>query len=167
MEQKVNIPAEETKENIKKLFDSKDKVTKINENNNEKIIPINEINKKWDMNDRIIDLFIKNIGTDQELRKTYAVILMIILSIELVALIVIFILKGRSILNYSDTTFNIFITGGIAEVFILVKVIVEYLFKDNLTNALNIILENNNPTKRYIDNYNKNKIKSKDEKNYQ
>ena len=58
METKVNVPAEEAKENIKKLFDSKDKVTKIDENDNEKITPINEINKKWDMNDRIIDLFI-------------------------------------------------------------------------------------------------------------
>lgn len=114
MAQKVNIPAEETKENIKKLFDSKDKVTKINENNNEKIIPINEINKKWDMNDRIIDLFIKNIGTDQDLRQKYAVILIVILSIELIALILIFVLKGLNILDYSDSTFNLFITGGIA-----------------------------------------------------
>ena len=162
MAQKVNIPAEETKENIKKLFDSKDKVTKINENNNEKIIPINEINKKWDMNDRIIDLFIKNIGTDQDLWQKYAVILIVILSIELIALILIFVLKGLNILDYSDSTFNLFITGGIAEVFVLVRVIVKYLFKDNLTNALNIILENNNPIKRYTNNYNKNKIKNKD-----
>lgn len=162
METKANIPAEEAKENIKKLFDSKDKVTKINENNNEKIIPINEINKKWDMNDRIIDLFIKNIGADQDLRKKYAVILIRILSIELIALIVIFVLKGLNILKYSDSTFNLFITGGIAEVFVLVRVIVKYLFKDNLTNALNIILENNNPIKRYTNNNNKNRIKNKD-----
>lgn len=165
METKANIPAEEAKENIKKLFDSKDKVTKINENNNEKIVPINEINKKWDMNDRIIDLFIKNIGADQDLRKKYAVILIRILSIELIALIVIFVLKGLNILKYSDSTFNLFITGGIAEVFVLVRVIVKYLFKDNLTNALNIILENNNPIKRYTNNYNKNKIKNKDKEN--
>ena len=135
MEQKVNIPAEEAKENIKRIFDSKDKVTKINENKDEKIIPINEINKKWDMNDRIVDLFIKNIVTDQNLRQKYAVILIIILSIELIALILIFILKGLNILNYSDSTFNLFITGGIAEVFVLVRVIVKYLFKDNLTKA--------------------------------
>ena len=49
MEQKVNIPAEEAKENIKRIFDSKDKVTKINENKDEKIIPINEINKKYNL----------------------------------------------------------------------------------------------------------------------
>ena len=61
-------------------------------------------------------------------------------------------------LIYSDSTFNIFITGGIAEVFVLVRVIVKYLFKDNLTNALNIILENNNQVKYHKKN-NKNKIK--------
>lgn len=106
-------------------------------------------------------MFIKNIGTDQDLRKKNAVILIVILSIELIALIFIFVLKGLNILNYSDSTFNLFITGGIAEVFLLVKVIVKYLFKDNLTNALNIILENNNPIKRYTNNHNKNKIKNK------
>lgn len=163
MEKKISIPAEDAKENIKKIFDSKDKVSKVKEYKNEEMKPINEINKKWDMNDRIIDLFIKNINTDQTLRQKYAVILIKILSIELVALILIFILKGLNILNYSDSTFNLFITGGIAEVFVLVRVIVKYLFKDNLTNALNIILKNNNPIKRYTKGYNKNKMKNKKE----
>lgn len=161
----TNIPAKKTKEDIKKIFDSKDKVSKVNEYDHKEIVPINEINKKWDMNDRIIDLFIKNIGTDQSLRQKYAVILIVILSIELSALILIFILKGLNILNYSDSSFNLFITGGIAEVFVLVRVIVKYLFKDNLTNALNIILRNNNPIKPYTDNYNKNKIRNKTKEN--
>lgn len=166
MSKKINIPAknkENAKENIKKIFDSKDKVSELNENPNEKIRPINEINKKWDMNDKIVDLFTDNIYKDQKLRQKYAVILIRILSFELVALIFIFIFKGLGFLNYSDSTFNLFITGGIAEVFVLVRVIVKYLFKDNLTNALNIILENNNPIKRYAknNNYSKNKIKDK------
>lgn len=168
MSQKTNIPAkntEKTKENIKKIFDSKDKVSKLNENTNENVRPINEINKNWDMNDKIVDLFTDNIYKDQKLRQKYAVILIIILSLELIALIVIFILRGLNILNYSDSTFNLFITGGIAEVFVLVRVIVKYLFKDNLTNALNIILENNNPIKRYTNNkYSKNKIRNKNSK---
>lgn len=160
----TKIPAEDTKANIRKILDSKDKISKVNEDTNDRIVPINEINKKWDMNDRIIDLFIKNIGTDQSLRQKYAVILIIILAIELIALICIFILKGLNILDYSDSTFNLFITGGIAEVFVLVRVIVKYLFKDNLTNALNIILENNNPIKRENSNYNKNRIKQNNNK---
>ena len=143
MVQKTNIPAEDTKEDIIKMFDSKDRVSKVNEYKSEQIKPINEINKKWDMNDRIIDLFTENISKDQALREKYAVILIIILSLELIVLIVIFILKGVNVLNYSNSTFNLFITGGLAEVFVLVRLIVQYLFKDNLTNALNIILENN------------------------
>ena len=99
------------------------------------------------------------------MRQKYAVILIVILSIELSALILIFILKGLNILNYSDSSFNLFITGGIAEIFVLVRVIVKYLFKDNLTNALNIILRNNNPIKSYTDNYNKNKIRNKTKEN--
>lgn len=169
MSKKVNIPAknkENTKEDIKKIFDSKDKVSELNENTNENIRPINEINKKWDMNDKIVDLFTDNIYKDQKLRQKYAVILIIILSFELLALTAIFIFKGIGILNYSDSSFNLFITGGIVEIYILVRVIVKYLFKDNLTNALNIILENNNPIKKYTrsNNYSKNKIKSKNNK---
>lgn len=68
-------------------------------------------------------------------------------------------------MHYSDTTFNIFITGGIAEIFVLVRIIVKYLFKDNLTNALNIILENNNPAKRYVGNNHSNRNKTKSNEN--
>ena len=164
MPKKVKTPAEDTKENVKKIFDSKDK-KKIKESNlNTK--PINELNKKWDMNDKIINLFAENISKDQTLRIVYASILMIILGFELFALLVIFVLKGLSILNYSDSTFNLFITGGIAEVFILVRVIVKYLFKDNLTNALNIILENNNPIKRYSNDSGENKKNKFNKKDY-
>lgn len=99
------------------------------------------------MNERVLELFANNIERDQNLKEKYAIILIIILAIQLSSLIAVFIAKGRGILVYSDSTFNIFITGGIAEVFILVRVIVKYLFKDNLTNALNIILKNNNQVK--------------------
>lgn len=156
---------DKTKEDLLKIFNSKNKVSKVNTNNSQDVKPINEINKKWAMNDKIIDIFVKNIDEDQELRKRYATILIAILAIELVALILIFVLKGLDILHYSDTTFNIFITGGIAEVFILVRIIVKYLFKDNLTNALNIILENNNPSKRYVGNNHNNKNKAKSNEN--
>ncbi len=126
-------------------FNPKNEITKVEKE--EKSSYVNEISKKWNMNDRILELFANNIEKDQKLKEKYAIILIVILAIQLVALIVIFILKGRGILNYSDSTFNLFITGGIAEVFVLVRVIVKYLFKDNLTSALNIILENNNQIK--------------------
>ena len=53
-------------------------------------------------------------------------------------------MKGREVLNFSDSTFNIFISGGIAEIFVLVKTIVQYLFKDDLSELLKIILKANN-----------------------
>lgn len=157
-----NVPAKDTKEDIIKFFDSANKkLVQPKENNNEQIQPINEINKKWDMNDKIIELFAKTIEKDQELKKKYAIALIIILIIQLIALMIVFILKGCNVLSYSDSTFNLFITGGIAEVFVLVRVIVKYLFKDNLTSALNIILRNNNPIKRYKGNFNKSKTSKK------
>ena len=141
-------PAKGTEENkyqiVMKHFDKSEEVSKIEK---EPTKQIDEVSKKWDMNDKILELFANNIEKDQKLKEKYAIILIIILAIQLVALIVIFILKGCGVLNYSDSTFNLFITGGIAEVFVLVRVIVKYLFKDNLTNALNIILKNNNPIK--------------------
>ncbi len=49
--------------------------------------------KKWDMNDKILELFANNIEKRPKLKEKYAIILIIILAIQLVALIVIFILK--------------------------------------------------------------------------
>ena len=145
----------DTKDIIVDIFENKQKRNIFKDNTENK--PVDEINKKWDMNDKIIDLFAETIKKDISLKKVYAIILIIILALMLGALVTIFILKGLNILNYSDTTFNIFITAGIAEVFVLVKIIVEYLFKDNLSNALTIILKNNNPTKNDGIKNNKNK----------
>ena len=102
------------------------------------------------MNNRVLELFVKNIEQDQKLRNKYAMILIGILAIELIVLMTIFVLKGCKVLEYSDGTLNIFVSGGIAEVFLLVRVIVKYLFKDNLTEAFKIILRNNN--KGHTDN---------------
>lgn len=143
-----NIPAKGTKdkyEMILEMFNPRNEVLEIDEKEEK---PVDEVSKKWNMNERILELFADNIENDQELKEKYAIILIIILAIQLIALITIFVLKGCGILSYSDSTFNLFITGGIAEVFVLVRVIVKYLFKDNLTNALNIILENNNQVKQ-------------------
>lgn len=105
---------------------------------------------------RIIELFERNIEKDQTLWFVYAIILVTILGIELIALVTIFILAGCGILSYSDTALNLFITGGIAEIFVLVKVIVEYLFKDNLTETLKIIITSNNKKNNYKNKDNKN-----------
>lgn len=145
------------KQEVLNVFNSRSKIKNINFE--EQNAPIDEAKKKWNMNEKILNLFAENIQRDQELKEKYAIILIKMLKIQLYALLFIFILKGLGFLSYSDSTFNIFITGGIAEIFILVRVIVKYLFKDNLTNALNIILENNNQTKYHKRNNNNNNQK--------
>ncbi len=160
-------PAKGTKEKydiILNMFKDKNEITNISDGEDTK--PIDEVSKKWDMNDRILELFSDTIERDQDLKEKYAIILIVILCIQLIALITVFILKGCGLLTYSDTTFNIFISGGIAEVFILVRVIVKYLFKDNLTNALNTILENNNKIRQTKNNrYKNNKSNNDNSKN--
>lgn len=130
---------------VLKAFNSKKEIKNVR--HEEINSPIDEATKKWNMNDKILELFANNIEKDQKLKEKYAIILIKMLGLQLVALLIIFLLKGFGLITYSDTTFNIFISGGIAEIFVLVRVIVKYLFKDNLTNALNIILENNNQIK--------------------
>ncbi len=148
MKENKKIPAnKDYKTIISSIFETEKEKQEIE--TQEKNIPVDEVKKKWDMNDKIVTLFVENIGKDQDLRSKYAKKLMTILIVELIALIVIFILKGTGTLNYSDATFNIFVTGGIAEVFVLVRVIVKYLFKDNLTEALKIIITTNNNRKIY------------------
>lgn len=160
MSKKYNIPAIKNEE-ILNLFNSKDK-EEVHEDTKSKQKPINEINRKWDMNDKIVNLFAETIEDDKKIRNTYAIILLIILAIQLIALSVIFILTGANVLHYSDTTLNIYVTAGIAEVFVLTRVIVKYLFTDNISGALNTIIENNNPIKKY-QNFNKNKADNKKE----
>ena len=139
-------PAINANENYKKeileKIENKEENLKTN-----KARPLSEFENKWNMNNKIIELFASNIQKDQKLRGRYAIILIAILTVQLLALIIIFVLKGCNVLDYSDSTFNLFITGGIAEVFTLIMVIVKYLFNDNLTEALKIILTNNNQVK--------------------
>ncbi len=99
---------------------------------------------QFNIDDSIVKLYINNAKEDKKARKWYSIILIIILIIELVFLNVIFILVGNQILNYSETVLNIFISAGIAEIFVLIGTIVRYLFTDNLTNVLNMILGKNN-----------------------
>ncbi len=160
MMENKNAPFD-AKKYIREIFNTA-KEKKEEAENEERNAPIDEVKKKWDMNDRILKLFVGNIEQDQKLRSKYAIILIRILSVELIALITIFILKGAGKLNYSDSTFNIFISGGIAEIFVLVRLIVKYLFKDNLTEALKIIITMNN--KRIIRNSKKKENKTSDKR---
>lgn len=142
---------------IFKKLNNNQKITTLEKSNKSKTI--DEVTKKWNMNDKIVELFKEKIEGDNNLKGRYAKILIWILVVQLFILNIFFFLKGIGILNYTDSTFNIFITGGIAEIFVLVKMIVKYLFNDNLSDSLNIILEKNNNKFNYKNN-NLKKIKS-------
>lgn len=133
---------QEYKEQLLRMFNAKNEISE--KKKDEIIKPIDEATKKWNTNDRITNLFANKIEKDTELKGTYAKILIGILIFQLVVLNILFILKGCGVLKFSDTTFNIFITGGIAEIFVLVRTIVKYLFSDDLTELLKIILKANN-----------------------
>ncbi len=151
-----DIDIDTTKELLLNMLDNKKGIKNIEEQEDAKAI--DENTKKWNTNDRILDLFADKIKKDTDLKGKYAVILIGILIFQLVILNILFWLKGRGILDFSDATFNIFITGGIAEIFVLVKTIVEHLFNDDLAELLKIILKANNYKFR-DNNDNKNKKK--------
>lgn len=151
-----DIDIEETKKVLLYMLDKKKNIKNIEEQEDAKAIDENR--KKWNTNDKILELFAEKIKKDTELKEKYAIILIGILIAQLIILNILFILKGREILILPDTTFNIFISGGIAEIFVLVKIIVEYLFKDDLAELLKIILKANN-YKFPDNNDNKNKKK--------
>lgn len=131
-----------TKKKVLNMLDNKKDIKNLEEQKDAKAI--DENTKKWNTNDKILELFTTKIENDTKLKGRYAIILIGILIFQLIVLNILFTLKGKGILEFSDTTFNIFITGGIAEIFILVKTIVEYLFKDDLAELLKIILKANN-----------------------
>ena len=144
----INISAEKTNEDeyileVQKIFD-KQKDLESDLKTAEKVSTVDEASKKWNTNDRITNLFANKIENDIKLKGKYAVILIIILILQLVVLNILFVLKGCNVLKFSDTTFNIFVTGGMAEIFVLVKIIVSSLFNDDLTELLKIILKANN-----------------------
>lgn len=95
---------------------------------------------KWQVYKDLVNVFKERTKNDNNLKKTYSKILIGILISQLIIMNVVFILKGAKVLDFADTTFNLFITATIAEVFTLVTIIVKYLFTDKLTDLLSGIL---------------------------
>lgn len=138
----------------------------IEENDKEKIEKIDEsiekekqgvgldefvVKNKWQVYKDLVDVFKERNKNDNDLKKKYSKTLIKILISQLIIMNIIFVLKGLNILHFSDTTFNIFISATIAEVFTLVTIIVRYLFTDNLTELLKNLLsgeENKNESKK-------------------
>lgn len=113
----------------------------------EKAENVDERIERFKLDSEVIHTFTDGIKGDRKLKKGYAITLIVIFIIQLLVFNVIFVLCGREILTYNTTTLNIYITGGIIEVVALIKIIVSYLFKDNMTESLKSILEKNKTDK--------------------
>ncbi len=130
----------ESIEKINKLLDELSDTDKITKSVDSKPQTVDEVANKWEINKKIMELFEDRMKNDSELKKGYAKILIGILIVQLLALNTWFGLKGFKIIDFADSTFDIFITGGIAEVFALVGIIVRYLFNDNLSDLLKLVI---------------------------
>ncbi len=113
----------------------------------DKTLTFDEAKKRYELDSKVINTFIKNADEDRKLKHKYAMWLMRVFCIQLLVYNSVFILVGTGILHFESTTLNIFITGGVVEVIALIKIIVSYLFKDNVTEALKNVLEKNKMNK--------------------
>lgn len=106
-------------------------------------VTFDEARQRYELDSKVINTFIKNAEEDRKLKHTYASKLMNVFCIQLIMYNFIFILVGLKILHFESSTLNIFITGGVVEIIVIIKIIVSYLFKDNVTEALKNVLEKN------------------------
>lgn len=141
---------EENEKNINAIYLNKlnNLYTSIRENQRikkDKVLsePFDETARRTEMDSQVINAFCEVIQKDTKLKFIYGAILIFLLGLQLIALNVVFILYGLNILKYSENIFQLFLVGTLGEIIALVTVIVKYLFKDNITKALDNILEKN------------------------
>ena len=146
MSKKDNIPAMHQREELFKLFNNLNEKDRMIKSINAEPQTVDEVANKWKINNKIMNLFVNKIEQDTKLKSKYAICLIIILSIQLILLNTWFALMGIGVIKFANSTFNIFITGGLAEVFVLVRVIVKYLFNDNLSDLLKLVIRTSNYT---------------------
>ena len=150
--------SDDTNELIKKINDEKSikKLTDIFDSlkNGEKLKDekvktesLDEAKERLVLDSEVIHTFTKGIESDQKIKRIYAFILLGVFIAQVVAFNVFFILVGMNILNFDNSTLNIYIVGAFLEIIFLIKIIVSYLFKDNITIPLSNVLEKNKPNK--------------------
>lgn len=87
----------------------------------------------------IINAWKQQQDQDREMRKLYANWLIGIMSIQVVAINVIFVLIGRGFLKFEPWTVNTFVTATFAEIGALVLLVVKYLFPATTDRILDLI----------------------------
>lgn len=78
--------------------------------------------------DPLTNELIEDSKSDRDLKKKYAKWFMSILILQLSVMNVVFILSGYKILNYSEWSLNLYMSGTLAEVFGGIFIIINNLF---------------------------------------
>lgn len=99
-----------------------------------------EVKESFELKRKAVDTFSDNITSNIEIKKEYSKKLIFLLVTQFLALDVIFVLVGFGILKYSDFTLNLFLTVGFLELVGLVTIVVKYVFADNISESLKVIL---------------------------
>ncbi len=106
---------------------------------------IDAIGKLQDIQERgkhhrtIINVWKQQQDQDRKMRKLYATWLMIAMSLQVIAINVIFILIGSGMLKFEQWTANTFVMAVFAEVSALVLLVVKYLFPATSDRLLELI----------------------------
>lgn len=98
---------------------------------------------------QVAEAFTNNTKTDRGLKKFYGIVLLFLLTVQLITVNVIFVLGGLKVLKYPSTTFDIFIMGSLIEVAIIVRIVVKYLFTDNISKTFNNMMRQQGNHKKY------------------
>lgn len=99
------------------------------------------LNSDLKIRETILHLYEFESKNDSKLKKTFAIIILIILIGQLIITYTIFILIGLKILKFSELTINILISATLLETYGLINVILKYLFNHDLKQLLLNILD--------------------------
>lgn len=132
----------EIKDLVNNIFNEVTPDDKI-EVSDEEAEPFDEKVERLKLDSEAIHSFTKNIDDLVSLRKKYAYWLIGIFAAQLLFFNIIFILTGCGVLQYSERSLNIFISGSVIEIISLIMIVTKYLFSDQLSRSLKDILEKN------------------------
>lgn len=112
-----------------------------NEKNKEISKPYKVIKDAMRMTNDTAEEFLKHSKMDRWLKIGYGIVLIIMLVGQIIYLNIIFFQVGTGYLEFPESTFNIFITATLIEVIAVIKLVVQYLFHDNIGDTFKSLFE--------------------------
>ncbi|MBE6146929.1 MAG: hypothetical protein E7168_01185 [Firmicutes bacterium] len=124
------------------------KISTIEEiNPNHSTVSFDEVQEDLKTQQEIREAFVKNAKTDRTLKIVYGVVLLVLLALQLIGVNVVFVFGGLGKLNYTDNTFNLFIAGSLIEIAVIVRIVVKYLFTDNISKPFDNVIKHHHDKK--------------------